>query len=68
MIASGVMLRRHSEPVTTLNNLWWREVEGGSVRDQLAFNHVASGLGLSYHAWPERYWESPRFRYRGHLL
>jgi hypothetical protein len=66
LIASGVLLRRHSAKVKKLNELWWREVEQGSKRDQLSFNYAAHQIRLTYTAWKEHFCNSPKFEYRDH--
>lgn len=66
LIASGVMLRRHTERVIKLNELWWQEVERGSKRDQLSFNYAAHQLRLTYTAWQENFCNSPKFEIRAH--
>jgi Protein of unknown function (DUF616). len=47
-----VILRRHTSAVTKLNELWWREINNGSRRDQLSFNYACWKLGLKYSLLP----------------
>lgn len=48
-LVSGVIIfRRNSEVVRKINEEWWREIELGSVRDQLSFNYVAWKNGFRF--------------------
>ncbi len=39
--ASGIMIRRHEDPaVIEVQERWWDEIEGGSIRDQVSFPWV----------------------------
>jgi hypothetical protein len=40
---TGVLLRRHTPEVISLNNKWWAEICRGSMRDQISFPYVFSG-------------------------
>lgn len=51
LIAGGVLMREHGNAaVMKTMDLWWSEIEAGSVRDQLSFNYSAwrTGLAISY--------------------
>ena len=52
LIASGVIFRRNTEDVKTLCAGWLQEVEGGSIRDQLSFNYVATKLNFKFDLLP----------------
>lgn len=41
-----VLLRRHTEQIKKLNEMWWSEICKGSRRDQLSFNYVARACGV----------------------
>ena len=42
LICGGVLIRRHNKPdVIRAMERWWREITGGSRRDQLSFNYAA---------------------------
>lgn len=43
-----VLVRRHTERIVNLNNLWWSEFCSGAPRDQLSFNYVCWKLGIGY--------------------
>jgi hypothetical protein len=47
-----VILRRHTPRIEAFNERWWREIQGGSRRDQLSFPYVARKLGLPYQRFP----------------
>lgn len=36
-----ILLRRHSDQIKKMNEMWWEEICKGSRRDQLSFNYVA---------------------------
>lgn len=63
---TGVLARRHSAEVRELNQAWWREIEGGSVRDQLSFNYVMWSRGLRYGQLKGKPDRSPYVRYSRH--
>lgn len=63
---TGVLVRRHSERVRELNQAWWREIENGSVRDQLSFDFVRWRLGIPQSYLPGQSIRSPYVRYTRH--
>jgi hypothetical protein len=66
LTANGVLLRRHTDAVRALNELWLREVEGGSRRDQLSFTYAAWRLGVRYAVFDSHLWNGPLFANRPH--
>jgi hypothetical protein len=40
MVQSGIIIRKRDDKVIQFGELWWREVEKHSRRDQLSFNYV----------------------------
>lgn len=44
--ATGIILRRHTEDIKELNKAVWKEIQNGSVRDQLCFDYVIWKLGI----------------------
>jgi hypothetical protein len=40
MVATGIMIRRHTEEVKEFCSKWFDEVKSKSIRDQLSFNYV----------------------------
>lgn len=63
---TGVLARRHSAPVCAFNEAWWREIEGGSVRDQLSFNYALWTVQQRYGLLKGRPDKSPYVRYARH--
>jgi hypothetical protein len=69
---NNVMARRHNAPaMIELAHAWWREISGGSRRDQLSFPFVAAKLGLRVadlgpHGTNAR--SDPRLRFFAHNL
>lgn len=43
-----VLIRRHTDQIVRLNNLWWNEFCLGAQRDQLSFDYVCWKLGIEY--------------------
>jgi len=53
LISGGVLCRRHHDPKNiACMEMWWKEICGGSRRDQLSFNYVAWKLGFSPYYLP----------------
>ena len=49
LIVSGVLLRKHNEPlVVETMELWWEELKYNSKRDQLSFNYSTWKTGLKF--------------------
>lgn len=63
---TGVLVRRNSPRVRAFNEAWWREIEGGSVRDQLSFDFVRWRLGLAQAYLPGQSIKSRYARYTRH--
>ena len=42
----NVILRRHNKRVEAFNELWWREIEMGSRRDQISFDYCVWRTGV----------------------
>jgi hypothetical protein len=66
LICSNIMMRRHSDAVKALNEMWWHELSTGSRRDQLSFNYCCWKLGFKYRCIETTHSSSLRFRYRRH--
>ena len=41
MIGTGFMIREHNDNIKRFNELWWKEIEHHSIRDQVSFPYVA---------------------------
>ncbi len=69
MVESSVVARRNQlQTVREFNEAWWRELAGGSVRDQLSFNYVAWKQQFAYGLLPIglNMTNSPWFKHRPH--
>ena len=52
MVATGVMIRKHTIEVKLFCRSWWNEVFEHSKRDQLSFNFVAWRDNFEYSTIP----------------
>lgn len=52
LAATGVLVRKHTEAVERMNEMWWGELSRHTVRDQLSFDYVCWKLGIDYSALP----------------
>ncbi len=66
LAALGVVLRRHTDAIRTLNERWWQEIETGSRRDQLSFDVTSRALGLRYATFDSHCFDGPLFDYVPH--
>lgn len=66
MVETTVLCRRNTPDVARFNELWWNEIEKGSLRDQLSFNYVAWKLSMGYSHIPGRRDKSPYCRFYPH--
>lgn len=62
-----IILRRHTPTIALLNTTWWREICGGSRRDQLSFNYALWKTGITCSMLPGTNWNNPFFRIHKHL-
>lgn len=53
--AGGFVLRRHVEAVKRFNDIWHREVQARSLRDQMSIDYSAWKAGLRIHHFPGTY-------------
>lgn len=60
------LLRKRSSATEKLNKAWWREIEQGSLRDQLSFDYVAWQLKITYAHLQGGRTKSPYFSFRPH--
>lgn len=60
------VLRRNSHAVSEFNEMWWREIETGSLRDQLSFDYVAWKLGIKYNVFEGSIDSNPYFDWFRH--
>jgi hypothetical protein len=66
MCETTVMLRRNTEAVREFNEVWWRQIRDGSLRDQLSFNYAVWKTGLKYGHLPGRRDKPKHFKYYAH--
>jgi len=45
LLMGGIIARKHNRKSKRINRAWWKEIENGSVRDQLSINYVLWKLG-----------------------
>jgi len=65
IIQSGILLRDNSTEVIKLCEQWWAEMQGRSVRDQIAFARVSVGCEL-LHTYQWDYRREKDFIYSHH--
>lgn len=62
LIAGGFIIRKHNlDEVITLMELWWKEINTYSKRDQISFNYVAWKLKSNYTIIPINIFENNFF-------
>ena len=66
LVETGCLFRRNSPEIRKFNELWWREIEQGSLRDQLSFNYLTWKLNLDWDAIQVSRYKSPHFTYYPH--
>lgn len=66
LVETTVLARRNTASVREFNEAWWREISGGSRRDQLSFNYCCWRLGLSYACLPGHRLCNPFGKYAPH--
>lgn len=60
------LLRKHTKRIEKFNELWWREIESGSFRDQLSFDYVAWKSGIKYSVFQGTCSGNPHFNWFRH--
>lgn len=63
--ATGVITRRHTEPVRRLGRAWLEETYKWSFQDQISHPHVCREVGLRPAALPGTHMSNPWLRYEG---
>ena len=46
LLMGGIIARMHNEDAIKINNLWWEEVQKGTMRDQISIPYVSWKLGI----------------------
>lgn len=63
--AAFLVLRRNTPRIQRLNELWWSEIEQGSVRDQISFDYCCWKLGITPATVPGTIFAGPNFTRNG---
>ncbi len=66
LVETACVCRRHTELIRNFNEIWWNEIDTGSLRDQLSFNYSARKAGLTWDHMGGRRDQSPYFVYHPH--
>jgi len=61
----GLIIRRHTEKIKRLNEQWWAEICRGSVRDQISFPYVFSGV-VKYLPKLKKFYDNEYYERRKH--
>jgi alkaline ceramidase TOD1/glycosyltransferase MUCI70-like protein len=61
---NGVILRRHNEKVAAFNELWTRQIEQHTLRDQMSADYVAWRLGITLGRWEGAHNTCPHFGHK----
>jgi hypothetical protein len=67
LVASGVLLRKHTDQVRRFNESWWDEIRSGSCRDQLSFDFVRWLTKTRLTIIPGDYYSNTSWSYKPHL-
>lgn len=65
LCAACLIVRRHTPQIAEFNELWWAEVDGGSVRDQLSINYCMWKMGIRPVVIPGDMYRGPHYRRTG---
>jgi hypothetical protein len=66
LVATGVIVRRHTPALREFGERWWAELDAGSHRDQLSAPYVLRRTGLRHAELGADPWRSDLFAYRPH--
>lgn len=61
---NGVVLRRHTDEVAAFNELWTRQIEAHTLRDQMSADYVAWRLGMTLGRWEGTHNTCPHFAHK----
>jgi len=67
LVATGLVVRRHTEAVARFNDAWWSELVRYSNRDQMSVNYVLWRLGMDYAVFPGNFWENEIVEFRDYI-
>ena len=68
LVETTCVCRRHTATTAKFNEVWWKEIETGSVRDQLSFNYAAWKTDIQYGYVPGHRDRSPYFVFHTHKV
>jgi hypothetical protein len=66
LVETGLLVRRHTQAVMDLNELWWEQILRYSRRDQVSLPYASWKLGVSINRVRGSLVHHPWFRHRGH--
>ena len=66
MVATGIMVRKHTEEIKEFCKLWYNEVEKHSLRDQMSFNYTTWKTPINYCLMPFNILQN-QFKIHNHL-
>lgn len=66
LFETGMLIRRHSDKVKRINELWWEEIKKGSFRDQVSLPYVVDQLGVKINRIFGSHRGCPHMRYYPH--
>jgi hypothetical protein len=67
LISSGILMRDNSDPVKEFCDLWWKQIENGSLRDQIGFAYADWKLPGVAHTFNYDYRVRQEFIYTKHF-
>ena len=65
LCAAFLIVRRHTPQIKEFNELWWSEIDGGSVRDQISIDYCLWKLGIKPAIIPGGVYRGPCYRRNG---
>jgi hypothetical protein len=66
LFETGAVLRSQNPVISELNEMWWGQIEKGSLRDQLSINYVVWKMGLPAMTLDGSVYKNSYFRFRQH--
>lgn len=68
LVEAGMILRKHTPAVQKFNEIWWKEIQKGSRRDQISFNYAARKANVKIEYFPVTFRKnSPLFSMIHHM-
>ena len=66
LFETGMLVRRHTDKVRQISELWWEEIEKGSFRDQVSLPYVLDKLDTRINHIAGRGFNCPHLKYWPH--